>query len=84
MENKRLKVSNNEVKNKRQLRSDTKKRQSFSDRIFVDLCEVLLKCLSFEDKVKFECISKQFQKLVFNKQYIIEIDEKNQYFRGFT
>jgi hypothetical protein len=31
--------------------------------------------LSFEDKIKFECISKQFQRLVSNKQFIIEVNE---------
>jgi hypothetical protein len=68
MENKRFKT---------QFRSDTinKKRQSFSDRICDDLCEVLLSYLSFEDKIRFECVSKQFQKSIFNKQFIIEIDE---------
>ena len=32
-----------------------------------DLSEVLLSYLSFEDKFRFECVSKQFQRLVFNK-----------------
>jgi hypothetical protein len=66
MENKRF---------KRQLRSDTKKRQTFSDRICDDLCEVLLSYLSFQHKIRFECVSKQWQKLIFNKQFIIEINE---------
>jgi hypothetical protein len=52
-------------------------RQSFSYRICDDLCEVLLKYLSFEDKIKFECVSKQFQRLIFNKQYSIDINYKN-------
>jgi hypothetical protein len=37
------------------------KRDSFSDRICDDLCQVLLSYLSFEHKIRFECISKQFQ-----------------------
>jgi hypothetical protein len=49
------------------------KRDSFSDRICDDLCEVLLSYLSFEDKIRFECVSKQWRKLIFNKQYIIKI-----------
>jgi hypothetical protein len=35
---------------------------------------VFLSYLSFEDKIRFECVSKQFQKSIFNKQFIIEID----------
>ncbi len=50
------------------------KKQSFSDRICDDLCEVLLKYLSFEDKIKFECVSKQFQRLIFNKQNKLRLD----------
>ncbi len=49
------------------------RRQAFDCRICDDLCEVLLKYFSFEDKIKFECISKQFQRLIFNKQYFIHI-----------
>ena len=36
---------------------------------------MFLSYLSFEDKIRFECVSKQFQKSIFNKQFIIEIDE---------
>jgi hypothetical protein len=76
MENKGLKVSENNSYNenkrfKRQLRSDIKKRQSFDYRICDDLCEVLLSYLSFEDKIRFECVSKQFQRCVYNKQNAI-------------
>jgi septum formation topological specificity factor MinE len=49
------------------------KRDSFSDRICDDLCEVLLKYLSIDDKIKFECISKQFQRCVYTKQNSINI-----------
>ena len=51
------------------------KRNSFSDRICDDLCQVLLKYLSFEDKIRFECVSKQWKTLIFNKQNSIEINE---------
>jgi hypothetical protein len=50
-------------------------RESFSGRICDDLCEVLLSYLSFEDKIRFECVSKQWQKLIYNKQYILEVNE---------
>jgi hypothetical protein len=33
-----------------------------------DLCELLLRYLSISDKIHFECVSKQWQRLVFNKQ----------------
>jgi hypothetical protein len=55
MNNKKFKSINNN-NNKIDL-----KRDSFSGRICDDLCEVLLSYLSFEDKIRFECISKQFQ-----------------------
>jgi hypothetical protein len=69
MNNKKFKSINNK-NNKRVL-----KRDSFSGRICDDLCEVLLSYLSFADKIRFECVSKQFQRLIFNKQYIIEINQ---------
>jgi hypothetical protein len=45
------------------------RRDSFSDRICDDLCEVLLKFLFFDDKLRFECVSKQFQRCVYSKPY---------------
>jgi hypothetical protein len=50
------------------------RRDSMSDRICDDLCEILFTYLSFEDKIKFECVSKQWQKLIFNKQFILDIN----------
>ncbi len=50
------------------------KRDSFSARICDDLCEVLLSYLSIEDKIRFECVSKQFQNCVYIKQNAIEVD----------
>ncbi|CAG2103797.1 unnamed protein product [Medioppia subpectinata] len=41
---------------------------SFSDRFGDDLCQELLSYLSLEDKFRFECISKQWQRLVFGRQ----------------
>ncbi len=48
---------------------------SFSDRICDDLCQVLLSYLSFEDKIRFECVSKQFQRCVFVKQFKLNLYE---------
>ncbi len=33
-----------------------------------DLCELLLSYLSISDKIHFECVSKQWQRLILNKQ----------------
>jgi len=33
-----------------------------------DLCQLLLSFLSISDKIKFECVSKQWKYLIFNKQ----------------
>jgi hypothetical protein len=51
------------------------RKDSFSDRICDDLCEVLLSYLSFEDKIRFECVSKQWQKCVFVKQFRLKLYE---------
>ena len=47
---------------------DNYKRDSFEDRVCDDLSQVLLQFLPIEDKLKFECVSKQFQRNVFQKQ----------------
>lgn len=44
-------------------------------RLCDDLTEIILSYISFLDKVKLECVSKQFQKTIFRKQYDIEIYE---------
>jgi hypothetical protein len=38
------------------------------DRFGDDLCQLLLSYLSISHKIRFECVSKQWQRLVFNKQ----------------
>jgi hypothetical protein len=38
------------------------------DRYGDDLCEKILSFLSIEQKFKFECVSKQWKHLIFNKQ----------------
>jgi hypothetical protein len=65
MENKRQKI---------RLRSDTKYRQSFSDRFCDDLCEHLFCPQMRENSISFDCVSKQWKKLIFNKQNTIEIN----------
>ena len=44
------------------------------DRFGDDLTELILQYLTFEDKVRLECVSKQWRRLVFNKQFVIELD----------
>ena len=60
--------NNNNNNNELSLRRD-----SFSDRFCDDLCEVVVSYLSFEDKILFECVSHQFQRLLFNKQYVLQV-----------
>ena len=51
---------------------DNYRRDSFSDRVFDDLCADILQFLSFEDRLRLECVSKQFQRTVFfnNSEYL--------------
>ena len=51
------------------LRSDSKNSHSFSDRFCDDLCEDILQYLPLKDKLRLECVSKQFQRTVFVKQF---------------
>ena len=50
-------------------KKDDYRRDSFSDCFCDDLSEVLFKFLSLEDKFRLECVSKQFQRTVFQRQY---------------
>ena len=43
------------------------------DRFGDDLTELILQYLIFEDKVRLECVSKQWRRLVFNKQFAFDI-----------
>ena len=47
---------------------DNYRRDSFDDRFCDDLSEVLLQFLPLNDKLRLECVSKQFQRTVFIKQ----------------
>ncbi|CAG2101738.1 unnamed protein product [Medioppia subpectinata] len=46
------------------------------DRFGDDLCQLLLSYLSLEDRFRYECVSKQFQRTVFESVVDIEIDDK--------
>ena len=43
------------------------------DRFGDDLTEELLSYLRFEDKIRFECLSKQCRRLIFNKQFVLKV-----------
>jgi hypothetical protein len=38
------------------------------DRFCDDLCQLLLSYLLVSDKIRYECVSKQWQQLIYNKQ----------------
>ena len=42
-----------------------------------DLTEELLQYLSLEDKIRLECVSKQWQRCVYQRQFVIEIHTNN-------
>ena len=68
------------------------RRDSFGDRFCDDLCEVIVQYLSLEDKLSLQCVSKQFQRTVFERQYELYVHMnftegdkfylKNKYFRN--
>jgi hypothetical protein len=62
------------INNNNNIKEIDLRRDSFSDRICDDLCEVLIKYLSFEDKIRFECVSKQFQRCAYSRQYKLQIN----------
>ena len=49
------------------------KRQSYNNRICDDLSEVLLQYLPLKDKLRYECVSKQFRNTIFQKQYVFDL-----------
>ena len=53
------------------------RRDSFVDRFCDDLCENILQYLSLEDKLRLECVSKQFQRTVFQRQYELYLNIMN-------
>ena len=50
------------------------RRDSFSDRVCDDLCEYILQFLPLKDKLKLECVSKQFQRTASLSQRSINMD----------
>ena len=50
------------------------RKDSFSDRFCDDFTEVIISFLPIDGKLRFESVSKQFQSLIFNKQYVLNID----------
>ena len=57
---------------------------SFEDRFCDDLCEDILQYLSLEDKFRLECVSKQFERTVFKRQYelFLNVWEKKVFLRN--
>ena len=53
------------------------RRDSFDDRIYDDLSEVILQYLSFKDKLRMESVSKQFQRTVFCKEERLNFELEN-------
>src|ERR1700743_1045931 len=47
-----------------------------ADRFGDDLCEVLLSYLSFEDRFRCECLSKQWQRLVYKTLNVLKIGDE--------
>ena len=55
------------------LKSVSKNSDSFDDRFCDDLCEDILQYLPLKHKLRLECVSKQFQRTVFQKQFTITL-----------
>ena len=70
---KMCKELNQNISQTKDLRSDEKYSSDSFERFGDDLCELLLSYLSVKQKKRFECVSKQWQRLVFNKQKILII-----------
>ncbi|CAG2111985.1 unnamed protein product [Medioppia subpectinata] len=54
-------------------------KDSFTDRISDGLSQELLKYLPFKDKLRLESVSKQFQRTIYTKQYILFLGPNNNY-----
>ena len=52
------------------------RRDSFDDRICDDLCEDLLSYLPIEDKIRMQCVSKQFRRLLHRRQYDLTVSRQ--------
>ena len=58
------------------LKSVSKNSDSFEERFCDDLCEEILQYLPLKDKLRLECVSKQFQRTVFQKQVSLTLHEE--------
>ena len=70
--------------NEFQSNEDNYRRDSFDDRFCDDLCEDILQYLSLEDKLRLQCVSKQFQRTVFQRQYELYIDMSSEEHKVYT
>ena len=66
-----LKTKSNEEMN--EVMDEEMRRKSSFDRFGDDLSELIVSYLTIEDKFRFQCLSKQWQRLVFNRQYVLKI-----------
>ena len=57
------------------LKSVLKNSDSFDDRFCDDLCEEILQYLPLKDKMRFESVSKQFQRTVYRREHQINLKE---------
>ena len=55
--------------NRFESKEDNYRRDSFSDRVCDDLCEDIFQYLSLEDKLRLQCVSKQFQRTIFKRHF---------------
>ena len=62
---------------KSQTNENNYRRDSFSDMVCDDLSEVILQYLSLEDKLRHECVSKQFQRNICAKHFVLIFDFNN-------
>ena len=55
-------------------------RDSFEERIDDDLFEFIISYLPIKDKLRYESVSKRFQRLVFSKQYVLRLSSSEDFF----
>ena len=51
------------------------------DRFGDDLTEEILQYLKFSDKVRLECVSKQWKRLIYNKQFVVQLTKYQDIFK---
>lgn len=71
-------ITSNDTKSERRLSVRYASPDSF-DRFDNELCELLLSFLSFEEKIKYECVSRQWRKCIFNRQTVLRISHKGRH-----